>query len=129
MSGIDVEHLMIIKDFSDQASKTLHDVPENDPELALMELGILLLEIWDVRTFESWLKTAGHLVDHSKVQDRYLRLRYSIEWFQNLKGKLLPNYQKVVGICLRHCIFDLFHTAWRIQILGWQYPGRLLSLY
>lgn len=55
VSGIDVEHPLIIKHFSDQAN----EIPENDPELALMELGIMLLEIWDMRTFESWLKTAG----------------------------------------------------------------------
>ncbi|KAL9133434.1 MAG: hypothetical protein Q9175_005386 [Cornicularia normoerica] len=59
VSGIDVEHPLIIKHFSDQANEILNEIPENDPELALMELGIMLLEIWDMRTFESWLKTAG----------------------------------------------------------------------
>lgn len=112
VSGVDIEHPLIIKQFSDQANEILNDIPENDPELALMELGILLLEIWNMRTFESWLKTAGHLMDNVQLQDRYIRLRYSIEWFRSLKGKLLPNYQKVVGLCLRPSVFDLFHTSW-----------------
>ena len=112
VSGIDIEHPLINKQFSDQANEILTEMPENDPELALMELGILLLEIWSMRTFESWLKSAGHLMDISQLQDRYTRLRYSIEWFQSLKGKLLPNYQKVVGICLRPSVFDLFQTSW-----------------
>ncbi|CAD6592418.1 MAG: hypothetical protein ASARMPREDX12_006076 [Alectoria sarmentosa] len=112
LSGIDVEHPSIMRHFSDQAGEALNELPENDPELALMELGILLLEIWTMSTFESWLKTAGHPMDCSQLQDRYIRLRYSIEWFQSLKGKLLPNYQKVVGICLRPSVFDLFHTSW-----------------
>ena len=112
ISGIDIEHPLIMKQFSDQANEIPNDIPENDPELALMELGILLLEIWNMKTFESWLKSAGYLLDVSQLQDRYIRLRYSIEWFQSLKGKLLPNYQKVVGICLRPSAFDLFQTSW-----------------
>ena len=112
VTGIDVEHPLIIRYFSDHASEIPNELPENDPELALMELGILLLEIWDMRTFESWLENTGHVTDCLQVQDRYFRLRYSIEWFQSLKGKLLPNYQKVVGICLRPSVFDLFHTSW-----------------
>lgn len=112
VSGIDVEHPLIIRHFSEEANEILKELPENDPELALMELGILLLKIWNMVTFERWLKTTDHLMENSEMQDRYVRLRYSIEWFQSLKGKLLPNYQKVVGICLRPSVFDLFHTNW-----------------
>lgn len=112
ISGIDIGHPLILRHFSDHLNETRDELPDNDPELALLELGILLLEIWNMRTFESWLITAGHLMDESQAQDRYIRLRYSIEWFQSLKGTLLPNYQKVVGICLRPSVFDLFHTSW-----------------
>ena len=112
VSGIDIEHPLIVRHFSDQTGETASEPTENDPELALLELGILLLEIWEMKTFESWLRAAGHLMDLSQIQDRYTRLRYSIEWFQSLKGKLLLNYQKVVGICLRPCVFDLFNTSW-----------------
>ena len=112
VSGLDIEHPLIMREFSDETDGVLNELPENDPELALMELGILLLEIWNMTTFESWLETAGHLMDIRQVQDRYIRLRYSIEWFQSQKGKLLPNYQKVVGICLRPSVFDLFNTSW-----------------
>ena len=112
VSGIDIEHPLIMKDFNDQSKEIPNELPENDPELALMELGILLLEVWNMRTFESWMKSAGHSINISQLQDRYIRLRYSIEWFQSLKGRLLPNYQKVVGICLRPSVFDLFNTSW-----------------
>ena len=112
VSGIDVEHPFILKHFRKEPNETTHASPENDPELALMELGILLLEIWTTMTFESWVDTTGNLKDLSQFQDKYIRLQYSIQWFQTLKGKLLPNYQKVVGICLRPCVFDLYHTSW-----------------
>ncbi|KAM0801239.1 hypothetical protein BDR22DRAFT_848261 [Usnea florida] len=112
VSGIDVEHPFIWKHFPKKPNETTHASPENDPELALMELGILLLEIWTTMTFESWVDTTGNLKEPSQIQDKYIRLQYSIQWFQNLKGKLLPNYQKVVGICLRPCVFDLYHTSW-----------------
>ena len=110
--GIDIEHPLIMRNFSDQTSDIFNEPPENDPELALMELGILLLEVWNIRTFESWLKTAGHSTDISQLQNRHIRLIYAIKWFQSLKGKLLPNYQKVVGICLRPSVFDLLDTSW-----------------
>ena len=112
VSGIDIEHPLIMRQFSNQTTEILNELPENDPELALMELGILLLEVWNMRTFESWMESAGHSLRTLQLQDRYIRLRYSIEWFQSLKGKLLPNYQKVVGICLRPSVFDLFNTSW-----------------
>lgn len=110
--GIEIDHPLIVKDFTDPTSDISEEPQENDPELALMELGILLLEVWNTRTFESWLKTAGHSMEIPQLQDRHIRLIYSIEWFQSLKGKLLPNYQKVVGICLRPSVFDLFNTSW-----------------
>lgn len=110
--GIDIEHPLIMKNFIDPTSDISKEPQENDPELALMELGILLLEVWNIKTFESWLKTAGHSMDTPQLQDRHIRLIYSIQWFQSLKGKLLPNYQKVVGICLRPSVFDLFNTSW-----------------
>ena len=112
VSGIDVEHPFIVQNFLEKPNETTLAIPENDPELALMELGILLLEIWTTMTFESWLATTGNLKDLSQIQDKYIRLQFSIRWFQTLKGKLLPNYQKVVGICLRPCVFDLYHTSW-----------------
>lgn len=61
--GIDIDHPLIIKNFIGQTSDIPKEPLENDPELALMELGILLLEVWNTRTFESWLKTAGHSMD------------------------------------------------------------------
>ena len=112
VSGIDIEYPLIMRHFSSQTTEVPNELPENDPELALMELGILLLEVWNMRSFESWMESAGHSIDISQLHDRYIRLRYSIEWFQSLKGKLLPNYQKVVGICLRPSVFDLFNTSW-----------------
>lgn len=112
VSGIDVQHPLIIEQFSDQRIDSVIEIPENNPELALMELGILLLEIWNMQTFESWLKTAVRFTDIPQLQDKHTRLLYSIEWFKSLKGKLLPNYQKVVGICLRPGVFDLYHTSW-----------------
>ena len=77
-----------------------------------MELGILLLEIWNMKTFENWLETMGHSIDSSQLHDADVRLKYSIKWFKSVKMKLLPNYCEVVGICLRPAAFDLFDTSW-----------------
>ena len=112
ISSVDAEHPLIFKKFSNPGSTTPHDPPENDPELALRELGILLLEIWSMMTFESWLETMGYTVDSSQLHDAGIRSKYSQEWFQIEKKKLLLNYRKVVGICLRPAAFDRFDTNW-----------------
>ena len=112
ISGVDVEHPLIFKQFCNQDSSAPYEPPENDPELALMELGILLLEIWTMETFERWLENTGHTIDSSQLHDADVRLKYSIKWFKSVKTKLLPNYCEVVGICLRPAAFDLFDTSW-----------------
>lgn len=112
ISGVDVEHPLIFKQFCNQDSSAPYEPPENDPELALMELGILLLEIWTMETFERWLENMGHAIDPSQLHDADVRLKYSIKWFKSVKTKLLPNYCEVVGICLRPAAFDLFDTSW-----------------
>ena len=112
VSGIDVNHPLILKDFDGHASDGRHELAEDDPELALMELRVLLLGIWTMKTFEYWLKDTAINLEDSEPQDRETRLRYSIAWFKSVKSKLLPNYCKVVGICLRPSAFDLFNTSW-----------------
>ena len=112
ISGVDVEHPLIFKQFCNQDNSAPYEPPENDPELALMELGILLLEIWTMETFERWLENMGHTIDSSQLHDADVRLKYSIKWFKSVKTKLLPNYCEVVGICLRPAAFDLFDTNW-----------------
>ena len=111
-SGVDIKNPLIFKQFHNQDSTAPYEPPENDPELALMELGILLLEIWNMKTFESWLETMGHSIDSSQFHDADVRLKYSIKWFKSVKTKLLLNYCEVVGICLRPAAFDLFDTSW-----------------
>lgn len=112
ISGVDVEHPLIFKKISNAGSTAPQDPPENGPELALRELGILLLEIWNMKPFESWLETIGYNIDSSQLHDAGVRSKYSQEWFQIEKKKLLLNYRKVVGICLRPAAFDLFDTNW-----------------
>lgn len=50
---------------------------EKNPERALLELGNLLLEIWNLETIESWASRAGHPLD--RLQDKYARKGLSME--------------------------------------------------
>lgn len=38
--------------------------PEKNPKRALLELGNLLLEVWNLEIIESWASRAGHPLDH-----------------------------------------------------------------
>ena len=82
ISGVDVKHPLILKQVHSQDSTAPYEPPENDPEKALMELGILLLENWKMKTFESWLETTWHSIDSSQLYDADVRLTYSIKWFK-----------------------------------------------
>lgn len=92
------------------ANTTSLGKPENNPESALLELGILLLEIWNLKTFESWAIEAGHPT--ARLQETYARRGLSIEWFKDPEDALLENYRRVVSICFFPAAFMDVNTSW-----------------
>lgn len=111
-SGIDVNHPLLLKQFDSNDSNCRQELPEDNPELALMELGILLLEIWTMKTFERWLKDTGYALDAAQLEDRDFRHIYAMKWFRSMKGKLLPNYYEVISTCLTPATFHQLETSW-----------------
>ena len=75
-----------------------------------MELGILLLEIWNLKTFEDWAGEAGHPIE--RIHDTYARRGLSIEWFKDPEDALLENYRRVVSICFFPAAFVDVNTSW-----------------
>ena len=66
-----------MKKFSPLGDTAAGERPEKNPEQALLELGNLLLGIWNLETMESWASRAGHPLD--RLQDKYARKGLSME--------------------------------------------------
>ena len=81
---------------------------EDEPELALLELGVLLLEIWHRQTLEEWASESNNEFVNSPDG----RMLVAIRWFKAVKDNLPPNYRDVVGRCLRPSVFDAFKLTW-----------------
>ena len=110
--GIDVDHPLLLKIFDRTNNSGRQELPEDNPEVALMELGILLLEIWTMRTFAKWLKDMQYNLDTSQLEDRDFRHIYAMKWLRSMKGKLLPNYYEVITTCLTPATFHQLDTSW-----------------
>ena len=111
-SGIDVDHPLLLKQFDSNDRNSRQELPEDNPELALMELGILLLEIWTMKTFTRWLKEMGYALNTAQLEDRDFRHIYAMKWFRSMKGKFLPNYYEVISTCLTPATFHQLETSW-----------------
>ncbi|KAL6718529.1 hypothetical protein ACLMJK_004621 [Lecanora helva] len=68
----------------------------SNPKACLLELGILLLEIWHVRPFES-SATANHLTISETYGSRYEAAR---RWYEDTADNILPFYSDPVCRCI-----------------------------
>lgn len=108
VTGVDLDHPLILQQF-----ENVHQYsPANDPELALLELGILLLETINMQTFKIWFQNSGNDTSAYHFDDRASRERLSLQWFKSIKELLLPTYRQIIGICLRPGSFELYKTDW-----------------
>ena len=90
---------------NDPASVTDHRTKPID---ALFELGILLLEIGNKKTFEMWLEEN----DLSCADEtRFARLPVALQWYEESDGLLPIKYRIVVAKCLK-CSFDDYKLSW-----------------
>jgi hypothetical protein len=71
---------------------------EAEPKEALLELGIMLLEIWHETTLESRFPLTDPLVGH------YMRLSLALEWLDDIANPLPDLYDKAVNHCVRRFI-------------------------
>ncbi|KAK0635957.1 hypothetical protein B0T17DRAFT_503454 [Bombardia bombarda] len=74
--------------------------PGPDPKTALLELAILLLEIWHHKPLELW---AAKLADSLKVDTVEFRRIAAIRWLELTSERLPPHYLTAVEQCLAVC--------------------------
>lgn len=106
-SGYDMAHPLIRGRFEESTTCQRSD---DNPEIALLELGILLMELWTERTIESWVEDAGRA--NSDLSNLALRRGLLYEWWSELRKKAPPNYCQVVQICFFPGEFGDVSKSW-----------------
>ena len=84
---------------------------EHTVKTDLLELGILLLEIWTSRTFEAWAASLGF-----DVQDEYYaKMTRAIQWLEAETNFLTLSYSDAVSVCVRFSFEGVAHS--------WEHPA------
>lgn len=105
--GYDVAHPLIRGRFEESTSCQRS---EDDPEAALLELGILLVEVWTEKTMEAWVESIGRA--YADLSDLALRRGLLYDWWNELRKKAPPNYCQVVQICFFPGEFGDVDKSW-----------------
>ncbi|KAL8922163.1 MAG: hypothetical protein Q9208_005358 [Pyrenodesmia sp. 3 TL-2023] len=83
---------------------------DDNPDVALLELGILLVELWTAKTFESWVESTGRAT--SDLSNLALRRGLLYDWWCELKKKAPPSYCQVVQTCFFALEFGEVNKSW-----------------
>ncbi|KAL8935147.1 MAG: hypothetical protein Q9211_004853 [Gyalolechia sp. 1 TL-2023] len=83
---------------------------DDNPEMALLELGILMVQLWTEKTIESWLEDGGRA--DTDLSNLALRRGLLYEWWNELRKKAPPNYCQVVQICFFPGEFGEVEKSW-----------------
>lgn len=90
---IEVEQPLILQSFQDQTPAKLSSCK---PRQMLLELGILLMEIWNGETIATFAKRSHDLDDISPL----MRQGVAIEWYDDTQDQMTNNYGGVVNTCI-----------------------------
>jgi len=87
---------LILQSFSGTTSSNPGQTPEQKPRLMFLELGILLMEIWNQEPFANFAKA------HSAGQDVSESMRQGLanDWYDNTYQTMTIRYGKVVRTCV-----------------------------
>jgi hypothetical protein len=90
---IEVDQPLVLQSFSD----TIQGTPsEQKPKLMFLELGILLMEIWNGQSFAAFAKTR-YQIEHIHP---IMRQGIASEWYDRTYMEMTNRYGKVVQTCV-----------------------------
>ena len=95
-----VESAFILQDLGNRAEMGPTSREDREPQLAILELSILLLEIWHGMSIETWALRAKTEV---KPGDMYSRMAAAIRWQKETFTDLPLDYLNAVEKCINIC--------------------------
>lgn len=92
---VEMDQPLVLQSFSDTNQSQSQNL-EHKPKLMFLELGILLLEIWNEKSFETFAK------EHSQIENIPPLMRQGLanEWYDCTYEKMTTRYGKVVQTCV-----------------------------
>jgi len=108
---IDAEQPLIVHTFSSTTGNPIASSADVKPKDALLELGILLLEMWKSKTFETWAQETGNVCS----AEYYPRMIAAIRWCDETYRTLPIAIGEVVQLCVTYTFEGRPDT--------WDYPG------
>ena len=102
-SQVDLSHPLVIKTFSNSTPTLPMSIGQSEPRRMVLELGIMLLELFHERTFEDYLSTSGYDF-HNKHTYEYRRF-VAQQWLNESNGVILAVWHEVTTRCVQ-CSFD-----------------------
>ncbi|KAK3363951.1 hypothetical protein B0T25DRAFT_443755, partial [Lasiosphaeria hispida] len=95
-----VESAFILQDLGNRAEMGPMSREDREPQVAILELSILLLEIWHRKSIETWALEAK---TELKPGDMGSRMIAAIRWQQETSKELFLDYLLAVENCLSIC--------------------------
>ena len=106
-SGYDIAHPLIRGRFEGMTTCQRSD---DNPDVALLELGILLVEVWTGKTLESWVESTGRVT--SDLSNLALRRGLLYKRCCEVNKKAPPSYCQVVQTCCFPFGFGEVNRSW-----------------
>lgn len=96
------------------ATTTTNEQSLSSAKRPLLELGIILLEIWNQQTFTEYASSVGKRID----EDYGSRYEIAKQWLDNNEQQLLPPYASVLSRCIECNIANRsLNYEWHDEIL------------
>jgi hypothetical protein len=118
---IDVDQPLVLQSFCDKAPK---GSSEYKPRLMLLELGILLMEIWNGETLGAFAKR------HSDIDnvEPLMRREIATEWYDETWEQMTNNYGGVVNTCMAFALdYNRKMQTWEDEDLRKSVCAKIIS--
>jgi hypothetical protein len=110
-TAIDVDHPLILEPFpcTDTTALAAATVPE--PRDTLLDLAVMLMELYHRTTFEDWMRQRFPEVDLANLADTDWKQVYATKWYRAAMPKN-ADFQAVVSVCLWPYPLEQYDPNW-----------------
>ena len=98
---LDLSKPVLCESFPDSSNRTSPGGSQRGARIVLLELGITLLELWELCIIEEYAQN----VNTAAWSDCYSRLSLAHRWLDDAEDRVLPLYHDVAARCI-HCHFE-----------------------
>lgn len=111
-AAIDVDHPLISNPFSSTPGSTIPSPPTpTEPHDTLLDLAVLLMELYHRTTFEDWTRQNYPFVTPQQLEDTDWKRVYATKWYRAAMPRD-ADFRGVVSVCLAPHPLEQFESSW-----------------